>query len=238
MQGIGGIGTALKSRYPLKGNRMNRYDLLVFDMDGTIMDSKKFHTEVFYRFINKYVCSASYEEIINGLGATVKAIFDYFNVQEDQLEELMDKLDEYNSSQIDELAKEIPVAEGIAELLDEAKRHEIKTALLTNSMESVANKMLEVHDLDHRFDIVSGADYNSIDKKSRCRALEEMFSTKKILLFGDMEQDLILAKDMGYDACFVRQEMAWYKDLDYICNVLKPKYMITKMVEIIPYLQD
>ena len=56
--------------------RMNRYDLVMFDMDGTLMDSKVFHQEVFYRFLNEYVKPVTREEVEKGLGATVREIFD------------------------------------------------------------------------------------------------------------------------------------------------------------------
>ena len=42
---------------------MNRYDLVMFDMDGTLMDSKVFHQEVFYRFLNEYVKPVTREEV-------------------------------------------------------------------------------------------------------------------------------------------------------------------------------
>lgn len=67
---------------------MNKYDLIMFDMDGTLMDSKQFHYEVFYRFLNEFVMQVTREQVEKGLGATVREIFDSVGVREEKLEGL------------------------------------------------------------------------------------------------------------------------------------------------------
>ena len=66
---------------------------VIFDMDGTLMDSKVFHQEVFYRFLNEYVKPVTREEVEKGLGATVREIFDSVGVAEEDLQRLFQKLD-------------------------------------------------------------------------------------------------------------------------------------------------
>ena len=53
---------------------MSRYDLVMFDMDGTLMDSRAFHQKVFYRFLNQYVGNITEEEVRRDIGATVREI--------------------------------------------------------------------------------------------------------------------------------------------------------------------
>ena len=79
---------------------MSRYDLVMFDMDGTLMDSRAFHQKVFYRFLNRYVGNITEEEVRRGIGATVREIFDSAGVPEENLKELFVKLDEFCRTQV------------------------------------------------------------------------------------------------------------------------------------------
>ncbi len=211
-----------------------RYKMAIFDMDGTFTDSKNFQTEVFYRFINAYIASSTKEVIADKMGATVREIFLDFGMPEERYPALFDQLDHFCRTQIDELVKEIRIVPGIKESLDAMRRRGIKTAVITNSMQAVVERILQLHDLWDRFDYVSGADLESVNKNKRCEAVRMAADVKSgdVLLIGDAESDIILANEMGYQSCFVDSPISWCADREYMMNVLQPDYTVASLEEI------
>jgi len=213
---------------------MRRYQLVMFDMDGTFMSSRDFHTKVFHRFLNKYVCTIGEAEVRSKMGDTVRNIFDHVGIPEGEMELYFQKLDEFCQAGIDDLVLEIPVSEGIHEALDEFHAAGAATALVTNSMQFVAMRMLTLHGLAERFDAVSGADAHSIDKMLRAGNVAAGFGVDKenIVYIGDTEGDIRLARALGCDACFAKTPISWYRDETYIREQLCPEYTITTFREL------
>jgi phosphoglycolate phosphatase-like HAD superfamily hydrolase len=212
---------------------INKYDLIMFDMDGTFMDSRQFHTKVFHRFINEYVKPVEITEVAEAMGNTVRDIFENLGVPHNEISAIIDALQEFCKCRVDDLALRIKAGEGIGEVLDTIRSLGIKTALVTNSIDTVVNRMLDTHGLLDKFDYISGADYHSMDKTDRCKQVAGLFAARHILYVGDTESDIILAKRLDYDSCFAKTEISWYKDADYIINILKPTYVINSLYELI-----
>ncbi len=215
---------------------MNKYDLVMFDMDGTIMDSRNFHHAVFYRFLNEYVRPVTHEEVYKGIGNTVREIFDSIGVEEERLESLFEELDDFCRTQVDDIAKEIPVVPGTKELLRGLKERGIKRALLTNSLETVTDRMLTMNGLKEYFDAVSGADYFSLNKIDRCIRLASKFDSDRILYVGDTQKDMELALSMGYDACFADTGYGWCEDREYVIEELKPTCVAKQLTDILKFI--
>lgn len=206
----------------------------MFDMDGTFIDSKEFHTKVFYQYFNRYVMPVDIETVRQGMGNTVRDIFRSLNVEETRFPELFEKLDEFCRTQIDGLIEKIQIAEDIEKTLEGIEAVGIKSALVTNSMQCVAERILEIHNLKKHFSVVSGADLASLNKNRRCEKIrKEMgLERKQILYVGDAENDMILAKEMGYDSCFADTVLSWCRDKDYVMSVLRPAYTVKSLYEI------
>lgn len=213
---------------------MKEYKLVIFDMDGTFLDSKTFHTEVFYRFFRQYIGSVSRSAVAKNMGTTVKDIFMNFQIPERDFEDLFHKLERFSVCCVDDILSEIRVGEGIYETLTEIRKRNVRTALVTNSMQPITEQMLKFHGLFPLFDIISGADIDSIDKSVRCeKALEKTQAARdKVILIGDAESDMCLANKMGYDSCFADTEISWYRDKEYIMRVLRPTCTVQHLKEI------
>lgn len=211
-----------------------KYKLIMFDMDGTFIDSKSFHTKVFYQYFNESVMPVTMEETASGMGNTVRDIFQSLKIEEERFPELFEKLDAFCRTQIDDLIKKIETAEDIGKTLKVIRGHGIKTAVVTNSMQCVADRILELHDLKKYFSFVSGADLKSLNKNERCEAIRNELALGKneVLYVGDAESDMMLAENMGYDSCFADTVLSWCRDKDYVMSVLKPTYTVKKLYEI------
>ena len=47
---------------------IDQYKIVMFDMDGTFIDSRKFHAEVFYRFFQQRIMPVSMKDVEAGIG--------------------------------------------------------------------------------------------------------------------------------------------------------------------------
>lgn len=208
--------------------------LLIFDMDGTFMDSRIFHAKTFHRFINQYICPIDFESTRQRMGDTVRHILCNVGVTEEQMPNIYQQLTEFCTQHIDDLIDEIRVVDGIHAALDHAHGCGLRCVLLTNSMDCTARKMLTRHQLLDRFDQISGADLDSMDKISRCEAIIRASgcTPADTICIGDAEADIQMANAVGCRSCFVKTPVSWYKDERYLMDVLRPTYVATALDQI------
>lgn len=211
-----------------------KHKLVMFDMDGTFIDSRNFHTHIFYEFFKKYWKEVPYDKVSSGVGTSVRVLFEIAQISEDLMEPYFRRLDEFYENESLEMIKKIKLADGIKELLENLKERGVKRAVVTNSLQSVADEILRVHGLSDKFDLVLGADMYSKDKIQRCRIIEERLgvASSGILFVGDSEEDMMLANTMGYQGCFLDTRIAWYKDKEYILSELKPAYVVDSIKQV------
>ena len=208
--------------------------LLIFDMDGTFMDSRAFHTKVFHRFINEYIQPIDLESTRQRMGDTVRHILCNAGVTSEQMPGIYEKLTDFCTHNIDDLISGIGLVDGIHEALDHAHGCGLRCVLLTNSMDCVARKMLEYHHLAGKFDQISGADLDSMDKINRCEAIirANHCTPEQTICIGDAEPDIEMANAVGCRSCFVKTPTSWYKDERYILQELRPTYVVTALEQI------
>lgn len=215
-----------------------RYSLIMFDMDGTLIDSRRFHEEALYRFFKKYWKHVPYEAVADGIGATVKSLFNAVGVPESRHEELYTALDLFYKMEAGELIARIQPCDGAQELLRELRNRGVKLALVTNSLQSVVDGALENCGLQSSFDWILGADRHSKDKIERCRQvqLSARAEDEEVLYVGDTEGDMMLANQLGYDACFCMTDIGWYLDEDEIISALQPRFVVKELLDLLSQL--
>lgn len=208
--------------------------LLIFDMDGTFMDSRNFHAKAFQRFISAYIQPIDLESTRRRMGDTVRHILRNVGVSDSQMADIYEKLTEFFLHNIDDLLSEVRLVDGIREALDHAHGCGLRCVLLTNSMDCIARKMLEYHHLTDKFDQISGADLDSMDKISRCSAVirANHCTPEQTICIGDAEPDIEMAHAVGCRSCFVKTPVSWYKDEAYIMRDLRPAFTVTSLRQI------
>jgi len=213
-----------------------RYKLIIFDMDGTFLDSRRFHARLFYTFFQKHWHRISYERCYEAVGMTVDRLFETVGIPPDRYHEFYLLLDAHYDRESVPLILMTKVVDGFHPFLQWLLAQGIRTALVTNSLSCVVKKIVEYHTLDSSFGDIMGAERDSADKLQRCLSLRNKYrlGSDEILLVGDMESDMALANEMGCDACFSKTGISWYKDSNYIEDVLKPKFVIHDYQEMLP----
>ena len=218
---------------------MKQYRIAIFDMDGTIVDSRPFHASVFEALFNENWQPVDYRTCYEAVGVTVRTVFESVGIPPEKHLAFFDLLGGYYQKEAKTMLAKTALAEGIVPVLRHMRGVGMKTAIVTNSLDAVAELFMEHHDIGGFFDAVVGADRHSHSKNRRCKALEERFRlcADEVLYIGDSESDMELAKEMAYDACFAKTPIAWFKDAGYIANALSPKYTVSSYDELLTLLK-
>lgn len=137
----------------------NKFPMAVlWDMDGTLIDSEPYWLLSEARLANKYGGSWSAEDgkqlIGNNLYQASNFLKDRFGIEDMSTQEVIDQL---TQEVIDQLKTKLPWRPGALELLLDLKKAGVKTALVTMSMRSMAMAVVDQIDFP-AFDVVVAGD--------------------------------------------------------------------------------
>ena len=207
---------------------MKKYEYILFDMDGTIIDS-------YDAVVNSFIYALDYygnkdyhkRDMRIILGPPLRQSFcEHFGFDEKTSLEAVKKYRErYNVH----FLQEHKIYPGIPELLEKLNSKGYKLVLATSKPLEMATKILEKHNLKKYFYFLGGA---SMDAKrdTKEKVLEYIFENcnipkDKAILVGDRCYDLIGAEYIGIDAMGVlfgygdEQELSKYKSV-YIAKTV------------------
>lgn len=216
------------------------YDVILFDLDGTLTDSglgitnsvayslKKFGIEVHDR-----------TELYKFIGPPLKESFEkYYGFPAEKAEQAIQYYREYY---VDKGMFENTVYEGIESLL-KSIRDSGKTAIVaTSKPEIFAKRILEHFDIAKYFSYIIGANMDETRTKK-----DEVISyvlencnipdKSKVLMIGDREHDILGAKKVGIDSLGVLFGYGDYEELKsagatYIAEAVENIYPILGIME-------
>ena len=181
--------------------------VVIFDMDGTLLDSKKDITisvnHVRERHYNLEPLSEEFiVEAINMEVRNLSMMFYETEIYHDRDRDLFEKHYEYQCIQHPYLY------DGVREMLHELVASGVKISVATNAPTKFAFRMLNHLDVGHLFDVIIGAD--EVDKsKPSPEMLEKILKHYKFdkkshnaWMVGDNIKDMKSAKSAGIDSIF------------------------------------
>ncbi|MEE0858689.1 MAG: HAD family hydrolase [Acutalibacteraceae bacterium] len=183
---------------------MKSYDLILFDLDGTLIDSglgitnsviyalKKFNIEVEDR-------KTLYKFIGPPLHKSFESFYGF------SPEKAMTAVEYYREYYKDKGIFEVTVYDGIKDLLKALKAKGKTLSVATSKPEVFAKQILEHIDIARYFDVVAGANLDGTRTNKAeviTYALESCGVTNlaKVLMIGDREYDVIGARNIGVDS--------------------------------------
>lgn len=183
------------------------YEIILFDLDGTITDSGLGITNsVAYALKKMNIEIGNRSTLYKFIGPPLRESFmQLYNVPEDHIKTAIAFYREYYQ---DKGMFENKVYEGIEELLKALKTSNKKLVVATSKPELFATKILKYFNLTQYFDAICGAnmDETRIKKDEVIQyAIETVGATdtSRILMVGDREHDVLGAKKHKIDVAGV-----------------------------------
>lgn len=222
-------------------DNIKKLELVIFDMDGLLIDSEKISIQAWKNVIKKYKININEEEFIKNI---VGSNIIYFK---DSLVKLF-KDDKTYSSFIDDHNKEtfkiaenegIEVKTGANELIEYLLLNKIKIALASSSFRNKVNKYLNKIKLYNKFDyIVCGDDVDNVKPypdiyNKICNYFE--IDKDNIIILEDSKNGLLSAKNSGIEKRF------YIPDIFYLSNKDKNELAyktFSNLLEVKDYLID
>jgi len=213
---------------------MSKYDLILYDLDGTIWDSVDVIMESFREAYIEVLgsCDRTDEDLMSYIG---KPLIDTFEMHDkNTAQKLFDTYLEVNKKAL--LADRLQLFPSVMEDLEAIKKMGIKQGVVTSKKEDSATITLELRGLSDFFDVYC---FKETTKKHKPDGEPLIWAASKmnitdmsrVLYVGDAMPDCLCAYNSGADFALV----SWSKmDKDAIMAVSPDKYrLVDRIIEIL-----
>lgn len=212
---------------------MKKYNLVVFDMDGTLLDSGHAHKEMFDRF---WETRSNGRCPIDGTaGPTIWNVFKPSGIERREMRGIFDQLDVFYRNEAGDIIARLKFVEEAQNVLEKLHAAGIRTALVSNSHAALVAEVVENNKARGWFDIVSGATYEEEDKQARLLKTADALDMPRqsVLYVGDNESDGRTAHEIGMDGAVVLSPISWMRDPVALVDLVKPDYIVFELSRIL-----
>ena len=180
---------------------MASIELVIFDLDGTLVDSIPDLTDA----VNEFLCASGRPALamddvrrLVGKGARNLVERALGNGTEEEVEKSLAIFLAYNEAHIADKTIMYP---GVAETLHELRRQGLRMAVVTNKTEFLSRKLLSVIGIDRYFDLILGADSLPFRKPSPEPVLKVLadlhIAPSGAIMVGDSINDIAAGRAAG-----------------------------------------
>jgi len=187
-------------------NNFDEYDLQIFDLDGTIANTEKYHWMAHNIVVSDFGIQLTDEDIKKYIGHNDKQIYSMicedFNVDID-----IDKAIEHKVDTFIRLAGEYNIKPftPIKNIIENTKNRKV---ILSSQNERIINELLKLWGYEEKFeDIIS----LSQTKKTKLEVIQEKYGSYKVVVFEDTFRIIEELRDNGIRCIAVRND--YNKDL-------------------------
>ncbi|KIL46525.1 pyrophosphatase [Jeotgalibacillus alimentarius] len=212
----------------------NRIDTVLFDLDGTLINTNELIISSFLHVMDHYY-PGEYrrDDVLQFMGPPLVDSFQSLNPEKTQ--EMVDYYRAYNMQMHDEL---VTPFEGVDEAVKALHERGIKLAIVSTKRHDMVLKGLKLMNLDQYFDVVIGLDdveRAKPDPEPLNKALDALGSkADSAIMVGDNHHDI----EGGKNAGTLSAGVAWTsKGRDYL-NMYQPDYMLENMSELLKIIEE
>lgn len=185
---------------------MRKYKALLFDNDGTLVDTEKCILESVKHVFD--VCldeqNPDLEEFKTLIGLPTNDQFAHYTDDQEKVEEMTATYRAHNINIIDEMSENF---EGLPEVLAELKRRGYFMGIVTSKRHTMCQKGLDTLGLDGIFEYIQGNEDWHVHKPepgAMTHACEQIsLDPKDVVYIGDSVFDMKSANGAGCDTCAV-----------------------------------
>lgn len=215
---------------------MSKYKLIIFDLDGTLIDTSEGVILSFQYVFDKYNLSVPDGLSVNNFigPPLLKTFGEYFNLTGDTLFSAIRDFREYYASGNIFKAK---LYDKMDYVLQELKRQGYLLAVATNKNETHAHMVLEHFDIEKYFDSISGSNASeTLEKKDIINTTLSKLSiaNNQALMVGDASTDLVGARLSNVDFLAVTYGFGFLDEKSLIDNNIK--HSIKMPIELLEFL--
>ena len=182
-------------------------EAILFDLDGSLVDSMWMWREIDIEYLGKFgiPLPEQLQSDIEGMSFTETAVYfkERFHLP-DSVEQIMD---DWNQMAWDKYSHEVPLKNGVRELIAHCIRNGIKLGIATSNSRALVENVINAHELMDAFDsIVTGCE---VDKGKPApdiyleAARRGGAAPEKCLVFEDIVPGIMAGKSAGMKVCAV-----------------------------------
>lgn len=210
----------------------NKIDTVLFDLDGTLIDTNELIVSSFLHTMEHYY-PGQYQraDVLPFLGPSLQETFEPMNPE--GYEEMITTYRTYNLANHDLLVKEF---EGVYETVRTLKENGFHLGVVTTKRSDVVAMGLKLTGLDEFFEVIVALDHvknPKPDPEPLLKALELLGSSpERAVMVGDNHHDILGGKNAGTKTIGVSWSIKGREHLEQY----KPDYILDKMADILPIL--
>jgi pyrophosphatase PpaX len=211
----------------------NKIDTLLFDLDGTLIDTNELIVSSYLHTLDQYLPGKfKRQDVLPFMGPTLREVFEGIDSQ--RADEMIRTYREYNISNHDRLVTEF---EGVYETIRSLSENGYKLAVVTTKLADTAKMGLKLTGLDKYFPILIALDdveKAKPDPEPIFKALDKLGSKPETaIMVGDNHHDVLAGKNAGTKTAGV----AWtLKGREHLA-AYDPDYMLDQMPDLLSILE-
>lgn len=193
-------------------------EAVIFDLDGSMVDSMWMWRAIDIEYLGRFGISLpeNLQACIEGMSFSETAC--YFK-ERFQLPDDLDTIKaDWNRMAWDKYTYEVPVKDGVTELLQYCMDHGIKVGIATSNSRELVENVVKVHKLDHYFDcIMTGCDVakgKPAPDIYLAVARELDVAPENCLVFEDIIPGIQAGKAAGMRVCAVYDKYSEHQDTE------------------------
>lgn len=211
-----------------------KIDTLLFDLDGTLIDTNELIIDSFLYTLNIYKPGEyGREDVIPFIGPPL--IDTFTKIDEKKAKEMVKTYRDHNHKMHDTLIAEY---EGVYETIEQLHKDGYNLAIVTTKIHKTALMGLEVTGLKKFFDVVVGLD-DVTNAKPHTEPLEKALaqlgvSKEGAMMIGDSKYDILAGKNLGIPTVAV----GWTIQGEEHVRSFEPDYVISNMRELLTIVKN
>ena len=216
---------------------MNKLDTIIFDLDGTLIDTNQIIIDSFRETFNKHFPeeTITLDDIKSFIGPTLEQTFgkytnDPFKIQ--------DMIDTYRTYYVENEMGSFEIYPNVKEVLKDLKDDGYNLAILTSKFKKAAWPSFTHYNLDSIFDVFISLDDVEKPKPDK-NAVETVLShfpeSKTAIMIGDNQGDILAGKNANIYSAGVAWSLKGAAHLmevnpDFMLSDMKDIYRVIKLI--------
>ncbi|SES16493.1 phosphoglycolate phosphatase [Gracilibacillus ureilyticus] len=211
---------------------MSHYQVILFDLDGTLSDPKTGITKsVQYALEKLNIVEPFLDKLECFIGPPLHVSFaEFYNMDEENIQKAIEW---YRERFKEKGMYENELYEDIPELLKLLKERQYTLAVATSKPTVFAEKILQYFHIDQYFDLIVGSNLDGT-RSAKAEIIQYIIDKYKqyeladFIMIGDRKHDIIGANNCGVDSVGVTYGYGSFEEL----NGTKPAYIVNSVAEL------